>query len=98
LAIQYIWKPLDIGGRRLYGVDMKFLSHPENDIMKVVAAKSPRHALELVQNAYEGTTWIESPLCFAHALNVLQPESWYKNGVPCCTDTTFFSHLINGHL
>jgi hypothetical protein len=72
-----VWKPLDVGGLRLYGVDLRFTGHPEWDMAKVAAAQSPRHALELVMKAYIGQHWIVEPTYYAHALDVLQPESWW---------------------
>lgn len=76
------WKPLDVGGLRLYEV---IASRPRTDqpgrfVTKhfIVAGDSPSHAAELVKKCgYDGEWSI-----LGRALNVLIPEAWWNEGAP----------------
>jgi hypothetical protein len=43
---------------------------------KLVFARSPTNAVELMEEAYKGNIWIEEPIMSGHALNVYQPADW----------------------
>lgn len=82
-----VWKPLDVNYLRLYEVDMEFSpKHPNWNKHKVVAARSPKHAAKLVEDANRGKMWMdgETPTYTGRALNILQPEVW--EGVACSPD------------
>lgn len=81
--IKYAWKPLDVGGLRLYKVTMKFHSHPEWNETSIVAAESPTHAREIIKKLYAGSKWGEAPYFDGTALNIYMPAEWWENGVPC---------------
>jgi hypothetical protein len=74
--MKYHWKPLDVNRLRLYQVKMTFQGHPEWDLVKIVAARSPRHALSLIEEAYKDAEWVVKPLLWAGALNIYQPVEW----------------------
>ena len=77
------WKPLDVGGLRLYEVRVYFTNHPQWNEHHVIAAKSPTHAAEIYERIHKDTHWIEKPYIKGYALNVLQPSDWWDEGVPC---------------
>lgn len=77
-----VWKPLDVGGLRLYMVRICFNQHPEWDKDMIVAAKKPSHARDIVEEIYKDTPFIEQPYFIGFAFNVLMPESWWVDGVP----------------
>jgi hypothetical protein len=74
-----VWKPLDVApGYRLYQVLLDWGNHRQ---YRVVAAKSPSHAAQLLEEIYRGAS--KKPIITGYALNVLMPESWWMDGVPC---------------
>lgn len=80
-----VWKPLSVGGLRLYQVEMKFRLHPEWNKTLIVAARKPLHAKQLVEDIHQNTEWMEEPPhFFASALNIYQPKSWWDDGIPGC--------------
>lgn len=81
-----IWKPLSVGGLRLYQVEMKFRLHPEWNKTLIVAARKPSHATRLIEDIYRNAEWEEEPHFFGSALNIYQPESWWEEGVLCEED------------
>lgn len=100
------WKPIDVGGLRLYQVylDWKYKgeqhSHRESYI---VAATAPRHAAKLIEDiykeSYEGNECIAYWYVTGHALNVLQPADWWDKGVPCivCDTRDTISRIFRWH-
>lgn len=78
------WKPLGVGGLRLYKVSAYY--PPTRERVKsftneyIVAAKSPTHAANLVSECYKDCE--PKPIIDGHALTVLQPKEWWENGVP----------------
>ena len=83
-----VWKPLDAGGLRLYEVNISGPDVRANHKgewwheSRIVAAKSPSDAAHLIEQC----GWREgnpSVIITGQALNVYQPESWWKDGVPC---------------
>ncbi len=77
-----VWKPLDVGGLRLYEVGMYFNQHPEWNKKMIVAAKKPTHASFIVEEIYKDTEFIEKPYFIGTALNILIPASWWEEGTP----------------
>jgi len=86
-----VWKPLDVANLRLYEVrvevfrDGKMLGVNARDKFCLVLASSPSHAARLVHRIYsragkEAGVRYET---YGKAVNVLMPESWWENGVPC---------------
>lgn len=75
-----VWKPLDVGGLRLYRVAVYAVGGREGKDV-IVAAKRPRHAEELMSRIYPPGFTIS-----AYPLSVYQPVGWWTEGVPCCRD------------
>jgi hypothetical protein len=75
-----VWKPLDVGGLRLYSVRAQKMMENQKFYNQhfTVAATSPRHAAQLVVECGYGEPWLVT----GHALNVLIPEDWWIDGVP----------------
>lgn len=85
-----VWKPIDLGGLRLYRVTVSFRigSHyTRQNRAYTVAAKTPTDAARRVRECYEGR---EGDAHFhGEALNVLQPASWWDAGPPEPGDPRF---------
>jgi len=77
-----VWKPLYIGGYRLYKVTMCFTKNEDWNRDMIVAAKSPSHATRIVEDIYKEVEWTERPYFRGEAFNVLIPESWWIDGTP----------------
>ena len=76
------WKPIDVGGLRLYRVAADYPGHPKWNRDYIVAALSPRDAVHRVRLCYpEGPGTPQMDL-MGFALNVLQPADWWTNGIP----------------
>jgi hypothetical protein len=80
--VKRVWKPLDVGGLRLYQVIIMFHNNPKLNQKLIVAAKKPSHAEQLIRDMHKETMWIEEPVIFGKALNVYMPESWWEDGIP----------------
>jgi len=89
-----VWKPLDVANLRLYEVRIEVFSSGKmcgmnaRDKFMFVLAHSPSHAAKLVSNIYN-RSGKEVGLhyeCFGKAVNILMPESWWDDGVPCIHD------------
>ena len=79
------WKPLSVGGLRLYQVNMNFHKHPEWNKILIVAARKPSHAVRLIEDIYKNTEWMDGePHFFGSALNIYMPKSWWDDGIPGC--------------
>ncbi len=82
-----IWKPLDVGGLRLYKVEQMIQyrdGHFDSRILLAVA-RSPKNAELLVHECYRNTKWnaeIVTVNYYGKAIDVLMPESWWQDGVP----------------
>ncbi len=85
-----VWKPIDVGGLRLYAVTVSFPQgshYTRQSRSYTVAAKSPRDAADRVRMCYEGC---EANAYFhGAALDILQPESWWNDGIPEPGDPRF---------
>ena len=77
------WKPLDVGGYRLYEVIEAFAGHDEWNHKYIVVADSPSQAAELVKKQCEGANYKVDPYYYGKALQILQPADWHENGTPC---------------
>jgi hypothetical protein len=78
-----VWKPLDVGGLRLYEVRVYFANHPQWNERHVVAAKSPMHAADIYKRIHSDAVWIEEPYIKGFALNINMPADWWDKGAPC---------------
>ena len=84
-----IWKPLDVGGKRLYAVRLEYFAKDTGyrvfgnvESPLLVMANSPRAAARLVHKIYN---LADSPIrteCYGKATTVLMPESWWQDGIP----------------
>lgn len=79
LPLKRVWKPLDVGGLRLYEVLATYPS-ARQPTRYVVAASAPRDAVRYVDRCFAGVE--PQPATAGFALNVLQPAEWWENGVP----------------
>jgi anti-sigma factor RsiW len=84
VTVKRVWKPLDVGGFRLYEVTARYVPRPQEEKQAfIVPAKSPSDAARLIREMYEragqGGYWD----VFGKALNVYVPETWWTNGVLC---------------
>lgn len=82
--MERVWKPLSVGGLRLYQVEMKFMNHPEWNKTLIVAAKKPSHAKQIIVDIYQDAMWEEAPHFFGSALNIYMPNTWWEDGIPGC--------------
>lgn len=82
-----VWKPLDVGGLRLYEVLRVFSSSKiKRTDHYVVAATCPAHAAQLIEQVYKDTEYLPEfgqPFIAARRLACYIPESWWIDGVPC---------------
>lgn len=81
------WQPVDLGGFRLYLVRVAFPQYDRGSftghrsIKELVAAgRSPTDAANRVLATYRGQPI--PPDVTGYALNVFQPESWRRDGIP----------------
>jgi len=83
-----VWKPLDVGGKRLYAVTLQYFTqegkraYGNYEPPQLVLGNSPRHAASLMYRIYSQP---DNPIrveCFGKAVNVLMPESWWEEGIP----------------
>lgn len=91
-----VWKPLDVGGLRLYMVVVDVYQaipgdasrYPKQRYELVVAAKSPRDAASLVEPLYPESTRRadEQWIIRGQAMTVYQPADWWTDGIPCIAD------------
>lgn len=72
----YTWLPIDVNGLRLYQVTIYFPTHPQWNEVRIVAAKTPRHAQRIIEDIHMDTTWIEQPIFTGSRLDVYQPKEW----------------------
>lgn len=86
--MERVWKPLDVGYKRLYKVRVKFYAdgkylHQDPE-PSLVLANSPRAAARLVHRIYDQSDLPEGVRvdCFGEAVKVLMPKSWWDDGVP----------------
>ncbi len=84
-----VWKPLDVGGLRLYKVKRRFIWKPDGKghvEESIVAASTPRAAASIIERIYtesdKQNTYCENITYTGYALDVLMPESWWRDGVP----------------
>lgn len=85
-----VWKPLDVGGLRLYDVILHCQWTGETGTRRKhypVLARSPSHAAKLVEGIYRETYDNNQNIsCWyvtGHALNILMPAEWWEMGAPC---------------
>ena len=81
-----VWKPLSVGGLRLYQVRRQYLGEPhggDDEQRFVVAANSPTHAAQLIHKIYADAGQTEKFLITGRAMNVYMPQDWWEDGVPC---------------
>lgn len=85
-----VWKPLDVGGKRLYTVSTRWIilgiEYQLEDCF--VLANSPSSAAELIHNIHRGTRSDGVLNCIGHPLDVLMPKSWWDEGIPCCKEAS----------
>jgi hypothetical protein len=83
------WKPLDVGGKRLYAVTTEYFKdgnqlHPGSTPPSLVMADSPRDAARILSRINERAG--HSPdiriECHGKAINVLMPAIWWEEGIP----------------
>ena len=83
-----VWKPLDVGGYRLYKVTVKYYTREGRDLHQaydyLVIASRPKHAASLLQHISDdaddgGPIRVE---CKGEAVQVLMPKSWREHGIP----------------
>jgi len=84
-----VWKPLDVGGLRLYKVKRRLLWKPDNSNhveQFIVLAKKPSHAAKLIQGIFQEADkenkYIQNITYMGYALEVLMPRSWWNDGIP----------------
>jgi len=78
IKMKRVWKPLDVGGLRLYRVVVHRVNIDWSKEL-IVAAKRPMHAAELVEKCgYNPREYI----IMAYPLNILMPETWWIDGIP----------------
>jgi hypothetical protein len=77
-----VWKPLDVGGLRLYEVRVIFINHPQWNQSHIVAACSPTNAALIYERCVAGAIWEEEPHFSGHALNISMPADWWEKGAP----------------
>ena len=78
-----VWKPLDVGGHRLYEVKMMFPECPQNNVSFVVVADSPTQARKMIEEIDRDSIHSSEPFYLGMPLNILMPADWLKRGVPC---------------
>lgn len=85
-----VWKPLDMGGFRLYKVILhRYLKGQQRAKRDhyTVAASSPSQAAKIIEQrlkvSLDANPAISHWHVTGHALDVLQPRHWYEEGVPC---------------
>ncbi len=88
-----VWKPLDVADKRLYAVTLEYFNkagngrvYGDSEPPKLVLAYSPMQAAELVHRIYNKPDYPVRVECYGKAANVLMPESWWQDGVPCIHD------------
>jgi hypothetical protein len=87
-----VWKPLDVGGKRLYEVVEIWprADGREHRNRSLVVATSPSAAVEaFARHVYRDIPEQDRPIVFANAINVLMPKSWWEDGVPVLVDGTW---------
>lgn len=81
-ATRLAWHPIDLGGLRLYRVDVTWpVEWKQRDPKSsyIVAGRSPMDAAARFQSTYrDGVV----PVAHGSALHVLQPASWWNDGIP----------------
>lgn len=85
-----VWKPLDVGYKRLYSVTLEYYDkqtstylHQGTKYPKLVMADSPKEAAELLHRIYNTNPDSQFRVeCKGHAIDVLIPESWWRDGIP----------------
>ncbi len=95
-----VWKPLDVGGKRLYAVKLEHFNKETGqraygnlEPPLLVLADSPRGAAKLVHDIYN---YPETPIrteCHGKAVKVFMPESWWNDGVPSEAENTLITEL-----
>jgi hypothetical protein len=103
-----VWKPLDVGGQRLYEVYLyRQIKGKQGQHVKtyVVAADSPSNAAKLIEERHEeslnNNPEISEWYVQGFALNILQPEEWWESGPPdgyCEQCRKWSLRVINGEL
>lgn len=85
-----VWKPIDIGGLRLYRVTVSFrigTHYVRQNRAYTVAAKTPTDAVKRLRQCFDEC---DGDAHFhGEALAVLQPASWWYDEVPKSGDTRF---------
>ena len=80
-----VWKPIGVGGMRLYRVKVVWTPSGTKDGHKedyIVAANAPRHAAQLIEEMYKEAAYPPT-IVTGEALNVYQPADWWESGIPC---------------
>jgi hypothetical protein len=86
------WKPIDVGGFRLYKVVVFF---PATDLIAasrkhvISAGRTPTDAAQHVLETYKDMPNFEDIHAKGYPLNVLQPASWWDDEVPEPNDPRF---------
>jgi hypothetical protein len=88
-----VWKPLDVGGKRLYEVVEiwpRADGRSEHRNRSLVIATSPSAAVEVfARHVYRDIPEQDRPIILGKAINVLMPKSWWEDGVPVLVDGTW---------
>lgn len=84
-----VWKPLDIGGLRLYKVKRTYIWKPDgknHTEVSIVAATSPGSAAGIIQRLFaesdKNNEYTQAVTYRGFALDVFIPQSWWENGIP----------------
>lgn len=86
------WKPIGVGGFRLYKVVVFF---PETELIKasrkhvIAVGRTPTDAATRVLETYRSMPNFADIYAKGFALNILQPASWWGEGVPEPDDPRF---------
>src|SRR3990167_3459242 len=87
-----VWKPLDVGGHRLYEVKMMFPECPQNNVSFVVVADSPTQARKMIEEIDRDGIHSSEPFYLGMPLNILMPADWWKRKE--LNDALFYSSLF----
>lgn len=83
-----VWKPLDVGMKRLYSVTLEYFTkegkraYGNTEPPKLVMADSPSNATEIMDRLYNPPGQEIRAECYGKAVNVCMPKSWWEDGTP----------------
>lgn len=78
--MELVWKPLDIGGLRLYRVTVEDAASANQGLTHyIVLETSPEAAAKLIATIHP--TW-DGWIVRGHPIDVLMPKEWWEDGIP----------------